>query len=72
MYPMSCTTSTYEKENISNNIASKGMVHYVRYDFQGRQMGICRGGSASRPYHTVSTNHAFVGAVLRPPLQIDL
>jgi hypothetical protein len=24
---------------------------------------LCRGGSASRPYHTISTNHVFVGAV---------
>ena len=32
----------------------------------------CRGGLASRPYQTVSTNHAFIGAVPRRPLQIDL
>jgi len=29
-------------------------------------MGICRGGSASRPYHTISINHAFVGAATVP------
>ena len=40
------------------------MGHYVKYDFQGRLQCICRGGSASRPYHTVSTNHVFVGAVV--------
>jgi len=33
---------------------------------------VCRGGSANRPYHTVSTNHVFVGTVHRPSLQIDL
>ena len=37
---------------------------------RGRLQCICRGGSTSRPYHTVSTNHAFVGAVPRPSLQI--
>ena len=37
-------------------------LHYVKYHFQGRLQCICRGGSASRPYARVSTNHAFVGA----------
>ena len=46
--------------------------HYVKYHFQGWLQCICRGGSASRPYARVFTNHAFVGAVPRPPLQIDL
>jgi len=33
---------------------------------------VFRGGSASRPYARVFTNHVFVGTVPRPPLQIDL
>ena len=48
------------------------MTHYYRYHLQGRLKTICRGGLASCPYQTVSTNHAFVGAVPRLPLQIDL
>ena len=47
-------------------------LHYYKKHFQGRLVTLCRGGLASRPYRTVSTNHAFVGAVPRPPLQIDL
>ena len=46
--------------------------HYVKYHFQRWLQCICRGGLPSRPYARVSTNHAFVGAVPRPPLQIDL
>ena len=33
---------------------------------------VCRGGFASRPCYTVSTNQEFVEAVPKPPLQIDL
>ena len=46
--------------------------HYVKYHFQGRLQCICRSGLPSRPYARVSKNHVFVGAVPRPPLQIDL
>ena len=60
------------KPRIVEDLLHCGATHYVRYDFQGRLMGICRGGSASHPYHTVSTNYTFVGVVPRPPLQIDL
>ena len=40
--------------------------------FLGRLQIVCRGGSANRPYERVAINHAFVGAVPRPPLQIYL
>ena len=48
------------------------MAHYYTKHFQERLITLCRDGLTSRPYRTVSTNHAFVGAVPRPPLQIDL
>ena len=44
--------------------------HYHIIGLQWRLVRRCRGGSASRPYHTVSTNYVFVEAVPRPSLQI--
>ena len=45
--------------------------HYYSKHLYGRLAMVCRGGFVSRPYHTISTNQGFVGAVPKPPLQID-